>query len=47
MNSKMGQAPLTAWKYIFNPFVPTVPTSAVRETQSLGQQMLERWEQMG
>ena len=24
-----------------NPFVPTVPTFAVRETQSLGQQMLE------
>ena len=24
----------------FNPFVPTVPTFAVRETQSLGQQML-------
>ena len=48
-----------------NPFVPTVPTFAVRETaslgvmgapevpplcretQSLGQQMLERWEQIG
>ena len=24
----------------FNPFMPTVPTFAVRETQSLGQQML-------
>jgi len=24
-----------------NPFMPTVPTFAVRETQSLGQQMLE------
>ena len=48
-----------------NPFFPTVPTFAVRETaslgimgapavtplcqetQSLGQQMLERWEKMG
>ena len=26
---------------LFNPFVPTVPTCAVRETQSLGQHMLE------
>ena len=25
---------------LFNPFLPTVPTFAVRETQSLGQQML-------
>ena len=30
-----------------NPFVPTVPTFAVRETASLGQQIVERWEQMG
>ena len=27
----------------FNPFMPTVPTFAVRETASLGQQMLARW----
>ena len=40
---------------IFNPFMPTVQTFAVRETdvsrhdggrQSLGHQMLERWEKM-
>ena len=30
-----------------NPFFPTVPTFAVRETASLGQQMLERWEKIG
>ena len=27
-------------------YVPTVPTFAVRETASLGQQMSERWEKM-
>ena len=27
-------------KFLINPFVPTVPTFAVRETASLGQQML-------
>ena len=45
-----------ALEYI-DPFLPTVPTFAVRETtanvptfavrQSLGQQMLERWAKMG
>ena len=33
--------------YYLNPFIPTVPTCVVRETQSLGQHMLERWEEMG
>ena len=31
---------------ILNSFVPTVPTFAVRETASLGQHVLEQWEQM-
>ena len=40
---------LCTHRYFFNlnPLFPSVPTFAVRETQSLGQQMLERWEQMG
>ena len=39
--------PIEAYSLSGHLFFPIVPTCAVRETASLGQHMLERWEKMG